>query len=164
MTWYYHPSVNLVKNGGFEEDPHLLGWVANEGVDVFAAPEENTHQGLWAARLGFAQSYALLYQDVPVVPGCHYQLNFYLTAGTALSNAPVWIRLRYLSRRKCDLDSAIDVMIEQLTLSQNTYTGFLNFTSFEAPRGTCYARIEFEIDTSDSGGHVDLDDVSLVAI
>lgn len=164
MIWCKYPSANLVRNGGFEEDPHLQGWVANAGVDVFAAPEENTHQGLWAARLGFIQPYALLYQDVPAVPGFHYQLNFYITAGTSLSNAPVWIRLRYLSRGKCDLGSAIDIMIEQLTLSQNTYTGFLNFTSFNAPYGTYYARIEVETDTSDSGGHVDLDDVSLAAI
>jgi hypothetical protein len=154
---------NLIYNGGFEEG--LEGWKVNEGVDRVYAPEEPSHQGLAAARLGFSSPYAWLYQDVrKVCAGYYYQLNCYLISGSSLGNAPLWITLRYLDRRKNDLGLAIDVMVEQFTLSDHGYTSFLNISSIPAPPGARYARIGFEIDTSDSGGHADLDDVSLVAL
>ncbi len=161
----YSQKGNLVYNGGFEDSERLQGWVANEGVDFFCAPEEISHQGLAAARLGFISNYAFLYQDVSgIFPGCYYQLNCYLIAGSNLGNAPLWITLRYLDINKRDLGLAIEIMIEQFTLSNTSYSGFLNITSLPAPHSARYARIAFETDTSDSGGHVDLDDVSLVSL
>jgi len=108
---------NLIYNGSFEQSEPLAGWVANDGVDYFYTPEQITHQGLKAARLGYQNPYAYLYQDIyGVCPGSFYQINCYLTAGTDLSNAPLWITISYLNRNKRELAVALNVIVEQFTL------------------------------------------------
>lgn len=156
---------NLIINGSFEDTDPLHGWIANDGVDSFAAPEEKSHQGYKAARLGYANSYAYLYQDVPgISSGCYYQFNCYLIAGTSEGNAPIWVAIRFLNSFKQDLGPGLDFIVETFNLSDQSYVSFLNTTTYPAPASARYARISFEVDTSDSGGYVDLDDVSLIAI
>jgi len=159
----------LIINGGFEnrQDP-FQGWVIESGVEeIDYEIGEIAHQGLNAARLGSPNPYAFLYQDVPgICPGIFYQLNFYLSAATEYSNAPLSVRLDFLDYGKNLLDRpALQLLIPGDSLSSIAFTGFNNSTHIPAPVEARFARISFEINTNyHPERHVHLDDVSLIAI
>lgn len=159
----------LVINGDFENRPDpFWGWVIKSGVEEID-PDigELAHQGLNAARMGFPDPHAILYQDVPgICPGIYYQLNFYLSAATEFGNAPISVRLEFLDHRKYSLERpAIRLLIPGDSLSSVAFTGFNNSTRVPAPPETRFARLSFEIDTHNhTDRYVHLDDVSLIAI
>lgn len=162
-------SGELVINGGFENRPDpFFGWVIRSGVELINSKiGEIAHQGVNAVRLGSPHPYAILYQDVPgICPGIFYQLNFYLSAATEYSNAPLTVCLEFLDQRKNLLARpALQLQIPADSLSSVAYTGFNNSTKIAAPPDTRFARISFEINTHyHPERHVHLDDVSLIAI
>ncbi len=158
----------LVKNGGFE-NPHrsFTNWVINSGVDVIDPGMGNfPHQGHTAARLGFIEPQALLYQIVPgICPGGFYQLVFFMGTAKNLSNAAVIVRLEFLDRHKQQLGGpALDILIPQNSLFES-YTAFINNTAWPSPPRTRFIRLVFETDTgADADNYVTLDDVSLAAL
>jgi hypothetical protein len=152
------------------------------------------HEGDNAARLNFYGPAGFIYQDIPGVCPCNYYLlSFFLNRfgllGVAQDNAQdpaqerfwnnliVRVRLEFLDAYKNVLGSpALDLEIAADSL-HTPYQAFINVTSFASPRRTHFARISFAIQrdrsngagTADSNGifnssHVNLDDVSLVAV
>jgi hypothetical protein len=158
----------LVKNGGFE-NPHksFTNWSINPGVDVIDPGMGNfPHQGHTAARLGFIEPLAILYQIVPgICPGGLYQLVFFMGTAKDRCNAPVNVRLDFLDRHRHQLGSpALDILIPQNSLFES-YTAFINNTVWPSPPRTRFIRVSFETDTgADADDYVTLDDVALVAL
>jgi hypothetical protein len=159
----------LMINGGFEnsQDP-FFGWILRSGVEEID-PDigDIAHQGFNAARMGFSNPHAILYQDVPgICPGLFYQLNFFMSAATEYGNARVNVRMEFLDNFKDLLDyPALNILIPDNSLNSLVFTGFNNSTHVPAPPDARYARISFELNTNDhSDRYVHLDDVSMVAI
>jgi hypothetical protein len=127
---------------------------------------DTPHQGLNAARLGFIEPYALIYQDISgICPGRFYQLDFSMSTAKDLCNASVNVRLEFLDKYKNPLGNpALDILIPQNSLYE-AYDAFINATHYPAPHGTHFARVLFATDTgADADGYVCLDDVSLAAL
>lgn len=158
----------LVRNSGFE-NPHnsFTNWVINPGVDVIDPGMGDTpHQGFTAARLGFIEPQARIYQIIPgICPNGFYQLNFFMSTAKDLCNASVNVRLEFLDRHKIQLGSpALNILIPQNSLFES-YTAFINATIWPSPPRTRFLRVVFETDTgADADGYVTLDDVSLLAV
>ncbi len=159
----------LVINGGFEnpQDP-FFGWIIRSGVEEID-PDigDIAHQGFNAARLGYKNPHAILYQNVPgICPGLFFQLNFFMSAATECGNARVNVRMEFLDHHKDLLDfPALQILIPEDSLNSKVFTGFNNITHIPAPAGARFARISFELNTHDHPDrYVHLDDVSLVAI
>lgn len=159
----------LIINGGFEncEDP-FFGWVINSGVEeIDPNGGDIAHQGKNAARMGYPEPCALLYQDVPgICPGSFYQLNFFLSAATLCSNACVNVNMEFLDKSRNLIGCPVlEILIPKNSLSNEVFTGFINATHVPAPPCTRFARISFAIDTNQNPDkYVHLDDVSLIAI
>ncbi len=158
----------LVRNGGFE-DPHnsFSNWVINSGVDVIdPGMGDFPHQGFTAARLGFIEPQATLFQIIPgICPGGFYQLTFFMRTDKDLCNAAVNVRLEFLDRHNNQLGSpSLNILIPQNSLFE-AYGAFINATIWPSPDRTRFIRIIFETDTgADADGYVTLDDVSLIAL
>jgi hypothetical protein len=156
-------------NGGFEnrQDP-FFGWVINSGVEeIDPSRGDIAHQDLNAARLGYPNPYALLYQDVPgICPGSFYQLNFFMSAATECGNECVNIRIKFLDHCKHLLDcTALEIIIPKNSLCNEVFTGFNNTTHVATPPDARFARIYFEININEyPDRYVHLDDISLIAI
>jgi len=157
-----------VRNGGFE-DPHnsFSNWVINSGVDVIdPGMGDIAHQGFTAARLGFIEPQATIYQIITgICPGGFYQLTFFMATEKDLCNAAVNVRLEFLDKWKQQLGSpSLNILIPQNSLFES-YTAFINATIWPSPRRTRFIRLVFETDTgADADGYVTLDDVSLIAV
>jgi len=157
----------LVRNGGFE-NPHnwFTNWEINSGVDVIdPGMGDIAHQGFTAARLGFIEPQARLFQVIPgICPGGFYQLTFFMATEKDLCNAAVNVRLEFLDKWKHQLGSpSLNILIPQNSLFES-YTAFINATIWPSPHRTRYVRLIFETDTgADADGYVTLDDVSLIA-
>ena len=158
----------LVRNGGFE-NPHnsFTNWVINSGVDVIdPGMGDIAHQGHTAARLGFIEPQARLFQIIPgICPGGFYQLTFFMSTEKDLCNAAVNVRLEFLDKWKnLMVTPALDILIPQNSLYE-AYGAFINATIWASPHRTRYIRLVFETDTgADADGYVTLDDVSLIAL
>jgi len=158
----------LVRNGGFEY-PHnsFTNWVINSGVDVInPGMADIAHQGFTAARLGFIQPQARIYQIIPgICPGGFYQLTFFISTDKDRCNATVSVRLEFLDRHKHQLGSpALNILVPQNSLFES-YTAFINATIWSSPQRTRFIRLVFETDKgADADGYVTLDDVSLIAL
>lgn len=158
----------LVMNGGFE-NPHnsFTNWVINSGVDVIdPGMGDIAHQGFTAARLGFIEPQATIYQIIPgICPGGFYQLNFFMRTDKDLCNAAVNVRLEFLDRHYNQLGSPyLNIFIPQNSLFE-AYGAFINATIFPSPDRTRFIRIIFVTETgADADGYVTLDDVSLIAL
>jgi hypothetical protein len=154
-------------NGGFKnQQDTFLGWVINSGVDeIDPSMGDIPHQGLNAARLGFQNPHAIIYQNVPgICPGSFYQLNFYISGAMECGSVPINIRMEFLDQFKNPLNNpALDILIPEDSLGEIGYTCFCNTTQSPAPPNTHFARVRFEIaKQSSKDKHVHLDDVSLV--
>ncbi|MEN6462469.1 MAG: hypothetical protein ABFC94_14030 [Syntrophomonas sp.] len=166
---YRNPGMGeLVINGGFENQSNpFFGWIINSGVDqIDPGAGDTPHQGLNAARLGFQNPYALIYQDIShILPGLNYQLNFFMSTVKDWGNAPVHVRLQFLDHCRNVLGSpALDILIPQNSLHES-YTAFINATKVPAPQQTHFARVLFEINTgADADQSINLDDVSLISL
>lgn len=158
----------LVKNGGFD-NPHnsFTNWVINSGVDVIdPGMDDFPHQGFTAARLGFIEPQARLYQIIPgICPDGFYQLTFFMATDKDRCNASINVRMEFLDKWKHQLGSpSVDILIPQNSLFES-YTAFINATVWPSPPRTRYIGLIFETDTgADADGYVTLDDVSLIAL
>lgn len=159
-----------VINGGFENHPDpFLGWVINAGVGLIKPWQGDLpHQGRNAVCLGNEHGCALLYQDISgICPGMYLQLSYFLSAGSACGNDEVFIKVEFLDRCKKSIDGPVlEILVPCNSLSNETYTGFLNATRRPAPSGTKFVRIRFAVDGNCAGQSrpIHLDDVSLIAI
>lgn len=163
-----HRKGELVINGGFENLPNpFLHWIINSGVDpIDPGMGDTPHLGLNAARLGFVEPFAFIYQDIPgICPGRFYQLDFFMSTAKDLCNASVNVRLEFLDKHKIPLGNpALDILVPQNSLYE-TYSAFIEATYWPAPHRANFARVSFATDTgADADGYVTLDDVSLVAL
>jgi hypothetical protein len=142
-------------------------WIINTGVDqIDPGMGDTPHQGLNAARLGYIEPFASIYQDIPgICAGYFYQLVFFMSTAKDLCNAAVNVSLEFLDEYSNSLGSPVlDILIPQNSLNEG-YTAFINNTHCPAPHRTHYARVRFATDTgADADGYVRLDDVSLVAL
>ena len=159
----------LVINGGFENKPDpFLGWVINAGVgSIHTHMGDIPHQGFNAARLGTANTRGFIYQDVPgVCPGLFYQLDFFLSASSECGNESVIARMEFLDHNKNPLNAPVlDIFIPKNSLSNESYTFFINATRVPAPLDAKFARISFTANCDEQPDRaVHLDDVSLIAI
>jgi len=158
----------LVRNGGFE-NPHnsFHNWVTNYGVDVTEPGLGDTpHQGFTAARLGYLEPHALIYQDIPgICPGGFYQLSFFMSTDNNQCNPPIIVRLEFLDKHKHPLENpALDILIPPYSLFE-AYSSYINATRWPSPKQAHFLRLIFETDTiADADGYVKLDDVSLIAL
>lgn len=159
----------LVINGGFEnpKDP-FAGWIFKGGVEeIDPHIGEVAHQGFNAARLGFPNPKALLYQDVAgICPGSFYQLSFHLSAAEERGNARVIVEMDFLDAYKNSLPRpALQILVPEDSLSSMAFVSFNNSTAFPAPPEAHFARISFQINTHNcSDRYIHLDDVSLISI
>ena len=159
----------LIINGGFENyQDAFFGWVINSGVDeIDPRMGDIAHQGINAARLGFENPHATIYQNVPgICPGTYYQLNFYLSAAMGCGSVAVKVRMEFLDQFKNPLSNPVlNILIPEDSLSEVGYTGFCNTTQSPAPPNAHFARVRFEIEHhSCKEKHIHLDDISLVAL
>ncbi|NLV20947.1 MAG: hypothetical protein GXY49_03030 [Syntrophomonadaceae bacterium] len=159
----------LVINGGFENKPdQFLGWIINAGVGAIKPQYGDIpHQGHNAVRLGSVNTRGLIYQDVPgICPGMFYQLNFFLSAATKCGNKSVFILMEFLDQNRNRLHNPVlEILVPEDSLTNETFTLFINATWVPAPPETRFARISFSTDCAERAGRfVHLDDVSLIAI
>jgi hypothetical protein len=159
----------LIINGGFENQPDpFQGWAINAGVGTIKPKcGDIPHQGQNAARLGTEHTRALIYQDVcGICPGMYFQLNFFLSAATACGNDKVFVMMEFLDHIKNPItEPVLEILVPRDSLSNESFTAFINATNVPAPRGSKFARISFATECGTHwGGSVHLDDVSLIAI
>jgi hypothetical protein len=124
------------------------------------------HQGFTAARLGFIQPQASIYQIISgICPGGFYQLTFFMSTDKNRCNASVNLRLEFLDRYQNQLGSpSLNILIPQNSLFE-AYGAFINTTIWPSPDRTRFIRLVFETDTgADADGYVTLDDVSLITL
>lgn len=157
----------LIINGGFENHPDpFCGWIINNGVSLIRPNYDFPHQGYNAVRLGAVKMDSGIYQDVPgICPGYYYQLNFFLKAAKKHSNATVFVMMAFLDQHKNPMHCpAMEIIVAQNSLTNESYSFFINATYEAAPLGTRFARISFWMERIGPGGReVLLDDVSLIA-
>lgn len=157
----------LITNSGFEDTAAFIGWHLYPGVDLITAYEYAVHSGLAAARLGHILPQAQLVQLVKgVIPGKYYQLSFFLMAVHDSDNAPVSVTIDYLNNNKKPVGkTALQIKVEQFCLSDEVYTGFIDYTHCPVPDKAHYAQVMIEIDTTKyPQGAVLLDDITMVGI
>jgi len=157
----------LVRNGGFEAPNPFFNWVINSGVDIIDPSMGDTaHHGSNAARLGFIEPQAVIYQDVPgICPGNFYQLSFFMSTAKNLCNASVNVRLEFLDKFMNPIGAPVlDFIIPQNSLFES-YGASIRITRWPSPHAARFIRVLFATDTgADADGYVRLDDVSLVAL
>jgi hypothetical protein len=107
-----------------------------------------------------------MYQDVPgICPGLYYQLNFFLSAVTDCGSDKVFVAMQFLDHHKNPLNTVLEILVPEDSLSNDSYACFINATWIPAPPGAAFARISFDAECDQCRNRaVHLDDVSLIAI
>ncbi|MDI6632544.1 MAG: hypothetical protein QME13_08930 [Thermoanaerobacteraceae bacterium] len=141
-----------VRNGDFEawEEEAPVFW---QGVNFSRLEDAGT--GRYAVRLGTdPEEDAVLYQDIPVVPGCCLDFRFNLRIPE--NNGTVRAEVLWLDVKGNLLGKGAEVMFPERTVPGYSYSSHL--TGCVLPR-TVWARVSFR---KEGCGTADVDSVSLV--
>lgn len=141
-----------LRNGDFEEwkGDKPLWW---EGTNFERWEEANT--GRYAVRLGaFPDKDAVLYQDVPIIPGCCFDLRFWLRMPEAVEQFRA--EVNWLDREREILGNGVQLVFGNRPRQEYSWYSQLSGC---APPQAAWARVIF---VKKGNGVADIDGVSLV--
>jgi hypothetical protein len=141
------PKGNLVKNPGFElglqfwETPQVLPHPGCQNVCVLGL---FPHSGLASLCMGFYDQThpAVVYQDVRVTPGNHYELDFSVS-GISPSAAAFQAEVRWLDEDQDDLGVALAIFVPEVGPAEAGAWTLHSGITEEAPIAARRARVSF---------------------
>lgn len=144
------PIRNLIKNPGFElglafwQVPHTLTSLVAQNVRI--ADAGLSHSGLAMLGMGslFRKQPAVVFQEVPVVPGKHFELDFSV-AGAQPAPASLQAEVHWVDAEGNDLGVALSMFVPASTIGAVTAGAWTLHTGVtdESPLGVKKARISF---------------------